>query len=64
MSKIGIIGCGWLGISLGKALIKNDFKVVGTKTTEKGIVKLNNYNIKGILFNYPVDNLLIDFNKN
>jgi hypothetical protein len=39
LSKIGIIGCGWLCISLGKALIKNDFKVVGTKTTEKGIVK-------------------------
>ena len=50
MSKIGIIGWGWLGISLGKALIKNDFKIVETKTTEKGIIKLNNYNIEGILF--------------
>jgi len=65
LSKIGIIGCGWLGIYLGKTLIKNDFKVVGTKTTEKGIVKLNNYNIEGILFRINGEKIIgeMDFMK-
>ncbi len=54
MNKIGIIGCGWLGLNLAKALIKNNFKVIGTKTTEKGILKLNKFKIKGIIF--KIDN--------
>ena len=54
MNKIGIIGCGWLGLNLAKTLIKNNFKVIGTKTTEKGILKLNKFKIKGVFF--KIDN--------
>lgn len=37
MKTIGIIGCGWLGIPLGKALQQKDFIVRGTRRSEKGI---------------------------
>ena len=66
MNKIGIIGCGWLGLSLAKRLIKNDFKVIGTKTTEKGILKLKKHKIEGILFKINNGKVIgeIDFLKN
>ena len=54
MNKIGIIGCGWLGLNLAKVLIKKKFEVIATKTSEKGILKLNKFKIKGIIF--KIDN--------
>ena len=54
MNKIGIIGCGWLGVKLAKTLIENNYKVIGTKTSEKGITELNNIKINGIFF--KIDN--------
>ena len=50
MNKIAIIGCGWLGLRLAKNLIENNYKVIGTKTTEKGVDILNKLKIKGIIF--------------
>ena len=29
--KIGIIGCGWLGLPLAKLFLKNDFLVKGSQ---------------------------------
>jgi nucleoside-diphosphate-sugar epimerase len=37
MNTIGIIGCGWLGIPLGKALLQKGYAVHGTRRSEKGI---------------------------
>ena len=54
MNKIAIIGCGWLGLHLAKNLIENDYKVIGTKTNEKEVDKLNKLKIKGIIF--KIDN--------
>ena len=54
MNKIAIIGCGWLGLRLAKNLIENSYKVIGTKTTEKGVYMLNKLKIKGIIF--KIDN--------
>ena len=34
-NKIGIIGCGWLGLPLAKELISNNHKVKGSTTTEE-----------------------------
>ena len=33
-SKIGILGCGWLGLSLAKSLINQDYEIKGSTTTE------------------------------
>ncbi|MHC5201025.1 Rossmann-fold NAD(P)-binding domain-containing protein [Myroides sp. LJL119] len=38
MQKIGILGCGWLGLALGQELVKNNYKVKGTTTT---LAKMN-----------------------
>ena len=54
MNRIAIIGCGWLGLRLAKNLIENNYKVLGTKTTEKGVDILNKLKIKGIIFNFNI----------
>ena len=66
MDKIGIIGCGWLGLPLAKTLIENNYKVVGTKTSEKGVNKLNEHKITGIFFKIDNGKIFgeIDFLKN
>ena len=66
MDKIGIIGCGWLGLPLAKTLIENNYKVVGTKTSEKGVNKLNEHKINGIFFKIDNGKIFgeIDFLKN
>lgn len=37
MNSIGIIGCGWLGIPLGKTLKQKGYTVFGTKRSETGV---------------------------
>tara|TARA_B100001564_G_scaffold279207_1_gene241379 strand:- start:878 stop:1675 length:798 start_codon:yes stop_codon:yes gene_type:complete len=54
LNRIAVIGCGWLGLRLAKNLIENNYKVIGTKTTEKGVDMLNKLKIKGIIF--KIDN--------
>ena len=44
--SVSIIGCGWLGFPLAKALVKNGFKVKGTTTSKDRIDLLNNEQIK------------------
>ena len=34
-NKIGIIGCGWLGLPLAKEFISNNYKVKGSTTTKE-----------------------------
>ena len=44
--QISIIGCGWLGFPLGKALIKKGFKVKGTTTSKDRLALLSNEHIE------------------
>ena len=38
-NRIGVLGCGWLGLPLAKSLIKNNYTVYGT-TTNKSKIEL------------------------
>lgn len=49
MTKISILGCGWLGLPLAKALIKNDFLVCGSTTSIEKIAILENAGIEPFL---------------
>jgi nucleoside-diphosphate-sugar epimerase len=40
MTQISILGCGWLGFPLAKALLKDDFLVKGSTTSEEKLSKL------------------------
>ena len=44
--QISILGCGWLGFPLGKALVKKGFRVKGSTTTEAKLEMLNSAGIK------------------
>ena len=44
--KIGIIGCGWLGLPLAKLFLKNDFLVKGSTTSKEKIKNLKSHNIE------------------
>jgi nucleoside-diphosphate-sugar epimerase len=45
MTKISILGCGWLGLPLAKALIENGFSVKGSTTSTDKLTALENAGI-------------------
>lgn len=47
MSSLGILGCGWLGIPLGKHLQTLNYNIKGSCRSEEGTSNLNNNGIKG-----------------
>jgi len=49
MKKISVLGCGWLGLPLAKALIQNGFEVNGSTTSESKISLLEAAGIKPFL---------------
>ena len=49
MKQISILGCGWLGLPLAKTLIKNNFLVNGSTTSENKIQILKNAGINPFL---------------
>jgi nucleoside-diphosphate-sugar epimerase len=49
MTKISILGCGWLGFPLAKALIENGFSVKGSTTSLGKIARLENAGITPFL---------------
>jgi len=49
MTKISILGCGWLGLPLAKALIGNGFSVKGSTTSVDKITLLENAGITTFL---------------
>ncbi|WP_426094147.1 SDR family NAD(P)-dependent oxidoreductase [Flavobacterium sp. DSR2-3-3] len=49
MKKISILGCGWLGLPLAKALIKNDYLVNGSTTSAEKLDVLKNAGIAPFL---------------
>ena len=44
-NKIGIIGCGWLGLPLAKEFVSNNYKVKGSTTTKEKLEILENEGI-------------------
>jgi len=49
MTKISILGCGWLGFPLAKAFISEGFEVNGSTTSESKLALLQNSRIKPFL---------------
>lgn len=49
MTKISILGCGWLGFPLAKALLTNGFSVKGSTTSTEKIAVLENAGIEPFL---------------
>lgn len=45
MTKISILGCGWLGFPLAKALLKNGFSVKGSTTSTNKLLTFENTKI-------------------
>ena len=56
LSKISILGCGWLGFSLAKSLLKNGHIVYGSTTTKEKLSDLQAVGIRPFLIDLP-DNL-------
>jgi nucleoside-diphosphate-sugar epimerase len=46
MTQISILGCGWLGLPLAKALLKNAFSVKGSATSIEKLLVLENSGIQ------------------
>jgi len=49
MTQISILGCGWLGLPLAKALIENGFSVNGSTTSEEKLSVLEKLGIQPFL---------------
>lgn len=49
MTQISILGCGWLGLSLAKALLETGFSVKGSTTSVDKLLILENSGIKPFL---------------
>ena len=49
MRSVGILGCGWLGISLAKKFKKLNYQVLGSKTSLKGLSEIERIGIEGFL---------------
>jgi nucleoside-diphosphate-sugar epimerase len=57
MAKISILGCGWLGFPLAKALLKKGFSVNGSTTTSEKISVLENAGVRPFLINVTLSDL-------
>lgn len=49
VEKISIMGCGWLGLKLGKELVANGFRVFGSTTSEEKLAELESVGIRPYL---------------
>ncbi|MSP85674.1 MAG: SDR family NAD(P)-dependent oxidoreductase, partial [Flavobacteriaceae bacterium] len=49
MTKISILGCGWLGFPLAKALLENGFSVNGSTTSTEKLLNIENAGISSFL---------------
>jgi nucleoside-diphosphate-sugar epimerase len=50
MMNIGVIGCGWLGLPLGKELVKDGFNVIGSTTRKERFRALSEAGIEPYLY--------------
>ncbi len=51
--NISVLGCGWLGFPLAQRLVKNNFSVKGSTTSEKKMLLLHQNGIKPFLIQLP-----------
>ena len=51
MTQISILGCGWLGLPLAKALLKNGFAVNGSTTSNDKLLVLQNLGTQAFQIN-------------
>lgn len=49
MTQISILGCGWLGLPLAKALLENEFSINGSTTSNEKLSVLENSGIQPFL---------------
>ena len=54
MTKISILGCGWLGLPLAKALLEKGFQINGSTTTKEKLLLLKNEGINPFLIDIPL----------
>lgn len=67
MKQISILGCGWLGLPLAKALLQNGFSINGSTTSPEKLTMMENSGIKTFLISLSEDKTtgnLTDFLKN
>lgn len=67
MTKISILGCGWLGFPLAKALLKKGFSVNGSTTSVEKVSMLENSGITPFLLTlseYKTEGEITDFLEN
>ncbi len=57
MKKVGILGCGWLGIPLAEQLVEKGFMVSGTRRSEAGLALLKNHGILPYSFELKNDSV-------
>jgi nucleoside-diphosphate-sugar epimerase len=58
MTKISILGCGWLGLPLAKALLEKGFLINGSTTSEEKILMLKNKGINPFLIRLDSQNVV------
>lgn len=64
MTQISILGCGWLGLPLAKVLIKREYKIKGSTTSEDKIAILQSNSIIPFLISLYADRIqgkIVDF---
>lgn len=57
MTKISILGCGWLGLPLAKALLENGFLVNGSTTSQEKLSTLKKSGIQPFLLSLEVKSI-------
>jgi nucleoside-diphosphate-sugar epimerase len=57
MRKISVLGCGWLGLPLAKALLQNGFLVCGSTTSENKLPLLSQSGIEPYLIKVSENNI-------
>jgi nucleoside-diphosphate-sugar epimerase len=58
MTQISILGCGWLGLPLAKALLEKGFLIKGSTTSEEKILMLKNIGINPFLIRLESQNVV------
>lgn len=57
MTKIGVLGCGWLGLPLAKSFVSEGYEVHGTTTSEEKLDSLKNESIVPFLISLNEDGI-------
>ncbi|RZL46473.1 MAG: SDR family NAD(P)-dependent oxidoreductase [Pedobacter sp.] len=61
IKKISILGCGWYGLPLAKALVNDGFKVKGSNTSTGKLSQLSEAGIEPFLINAEQSDIVEDF---